>query len=414
MKRLSITLAAALPAAASALLIPFEAPDYVGTTSGVVLTGQQGWYLPVSGSTDYFVYVYQGNSLAIPQNPFGGQQFVAGISQGGTAFARAQRDHDFSGPRTWTYTYDVCTQFRGQLPATQNLGSFSLQDSVSAKSFIQLFTWDDLNTATTFSASYLVYTDQGTQTPQPGLFPSNDWRNLPVNHWYRIATTVDFPTNRVVAVSLIDLSTGRRSAFYPTDPTTWYLNNGPNSTLPLPTAYRFFSGGTTAGNTLAWDNLTVDPVECGSIQGISFNVPGGGQAGGSIDDLTLSDDRRFRTFSDVTTEIQEANLSSMNVLFKVGSPAPTMLDLAIEVAINQTVGGLLKVELFNVNTSQFNLIGQVNTSTTETTFVFTGVPAANYVNSVGEVRMRLKSVVNLPFTEATFFTSYDRIELCAR
>src|SRR5690606_22978882 len=69
--------------------------DFEGLTAsaaGELLTGQDAFYIPVAESTDFRAYTYMDNVLGIPQNPGGGDQFVAG--EGGTspAFARAQRD----------------------------------------------------------------------------------------------------------------------------------------------------------------------------------------------------------------------------------------------------------------------------------------------------------------------------------
>src|SRR6516162_9684196 len=63
--------------AGSSLLTGFEAPDYNGSPAGVAVSGQQGWYLPSDpGSTDQFVFTYDGNALGIPANPFGQDQFL--------------------------------------------------------------------------------------------------------------------------------------------------------------------------------------------------------------------------------------------------------------------------------------------------------------------------------------------------
>src|SRR5262245_33283646 len=81
--------------------ITFEPPLYTGSTAGTLLTGQQGWYVPVAGSPDYNVFTYAGNAPGLPVNTTGGAQFVGGIS-GGTVFARAQQDVNFSTANIWT------------------------------------------------------------------------------------------------------------------------------------------------------------------------------------------------------------------------------------------------------------------------------------------------------------------------
>ena len=73
----------------------YESPTYVGSAAGTIITGQDGFYIPVALSQDGLVYTYAGNALGLPQNPTGQEQFV-GVTGGDTnlpePFARAQRD----------------------------------------------------------------------------------------------------------------------------------------------------------------------------------------------------------------------------------------------------------------------------------------------------------------------------------
>ena len=77
------------------LIADFESPGFSASASGVVVSGQQGWYLPaVAGAIDQSVYSYSGNILGIAANPTGSSQFMAGHSLGGASLARAQHDFD--------------------------------------------------------------------------------------------------------------------------------------------------------------------------------------------------------------------------------------------------------------------------------------------------------------------------------
>ncbi|MBU0716935.1 MAG: hypothetical protein KJ749_01695, partial [Planctomycetes bacterium] len=91
----------------------FEAPDYVGSATGTLLAGQQGWYVPVAGSAEYNVFTYAGNTHGIVQNPLGDEQFVAGRHEGDLAFGRAQLDHDWSAEDLWYTEYDVAVAWTG-------------------------------------------------------------------------------------------------------------------------------------------------------------------------------------------------------------------------------------------------------------------------------------------------------------
>ncbi len=119
----------------------FEALN--ASPAGEVLTGQDGYYIPPgTSSVDYLAYTYAGNALGIPQNPCGGEQFVAGIGPAGGVFARAQRDINWGmGTTTWTHTYDVLVIQTEGNPGTNNIGSYSLQAFPGTAGYIHLFSW---------------------------------------------------------------------------------------------------------------------------------------------------------------------------------------------------------------------------------------------------------------------------------
>lgn len=268
---LALGFAFAVPASAQSTFYDFESPDYSGSASGTVLTGQQGWTLPAG--TDYSVYTYADNAPGLPANPNGGGQFIGGTSAAGNTFARAQHAQDFSGgPGVWSLTYDFAARYNGTLPTAQNLSSFSLQDSVTQRSFIALNTWVDVNTGTNWNAQYNVFDSAGTALNNQS--PGAAWNNLEVNKWYRQSTTVDFNTNRILEVSIIDLETGDTTTAAQTN---WYLSGGSMSELALPTGFRFFSGG-AAGNVMAWDNaaISIVPGPGALVTALIGVIPGAG------------------------------------------------------------------------------------------------------------------------------------------
>lgn len=235
------------------LVTNFEPPAYTGSAAGTLLTGQQGWYVPVAGSPDANVFTYAGNAVTLPVNPTGGTQFVGGVS-GGTVFSRAQQDVAFAGVNVWTISYDVAHRYNGTLPSAQNLASFSLANTATTtfRQLIALHTWVDVNTATSWNAGFNVYDAAGVASGT--LSPGPSWSNLLVDNWYRESYTVNFDTNLVTSVSITNLSTNVTDTF---NPTGWYMLGGATgNTLPLPTSVRFFAGG-AAGNVAGWDNLSV-------------------------------------------------------------------------------------------------------------------------------------------------------------
>ena len=264
MRALAIAVCACLlaaPIASAEYESGFE--DIAGSPEGTVLTGQDGFYLPGGTlSVDYLVYTYDGNALGLPQNPTGGLQFVGGTGPAGDYYARAQRDDDFSGGTVWTLAYDFCGTFMGTGPSAQNLGSFSLQNGTPYGGYIHLMTWVDPDFPTTYNAFYLAYDAGGALFAQPGASPGPQWEGLEINHWYRGYSVVDFDSNMITEVGIVDLETMQEAVYYPTD---WYLEGGAGGLTYPPFGFRFFAGGSTAGNTVAFDNasmtLAVSPVE---------------------------------------------------------------------------------------------------------------------------------------------------------
>jgi hypothetical protein len=241
-------------AAQADLSINFEAPLYNGSAAGTILTGQDGWTRPAG--IDGNVHTYAGNSLGLGANWSGGRQFMGTVSTGGTNFARGQHTNDFTTQSIWELSYDFAAVYLGVAPSAANLSSFSLQDSVAARSFIALNNFmDNANPANGWKAQYNVFNAAGaalaTQSAGAG------WENLAVNHWYRQTTVVDFATNAILWVRLMDLDTGTSVSV---NPTGWYMSGGATpGARPIPTAIRMFGGG-QAGNAMGWDNLSVVPT----------------------------------------------------------------------------------------------------------------------------------------------------------
>ena len=246
----------------------FELPTYTGSPAGTILTGQDGFYIPVPTSVDYYCYEYAANVLGVVAHPTGGgEQFVAGEGPGdGTNYARAQRDMNW-GTGICTVTYDVAALYLESGTPGDNVGSFSSNPYPGSADYIHLFSWMDAANQI-WRAWYMVYDSMGMIWDQPGISPGPEWDNLVLNHWYSFTTVIDFGLNKVVEVSITDLHTGESATFVTPD-NDWYLEGGQAGGLPLPTALRFFAGGSAAGNCVAWDNCTILPeVECpGDIDG---------------------------------------------------------------------------------------------------------------------------------------------------
>lgn len=224
------------------------------TAGGTPLAGQDGYYTPaVTGSVDFNAHTYAGNTLAIPSNPTGGAKFIGGNGPGSGMLARAQRDITF-GTGVWTAGFDVCAGFLGTLPTAQNLGSFSLQPFPGGQSFIALFTWTDPITAVTWNANYVYFDSAGVQVQEVVSDPA--FQNLPVGTWFRWETDFDLVTNAMVEARLTNLATGVTAVH--TIFSRYMFGGAAGSTAP--TGFRFFAGGTIAGNVLAFDNPDLGPT----------------------------------------------------------------------------------------------------------------------------------------------------------
>jgi hypothetical protein len=268
---LSLTLAAG--AAYGQFSANFEAPAYNGSAAGTVITGQQAWYIPPVGGVDGNVFTYAGNALGIVANPQGGAQFEAGL--GAATPARAQHDVNFSAGGLWQASWDCTGKWQGALPATNNIGSWSMQDSASTRYFQQLMSWggagnnyqgpnspppDHTATGDMFHIHWGYFTSASPTTIAFAV-PSAAWLSLPVDHWYHITVKWDFNAAQIREVSIRDITANGPTITDDVTSLGWYLRGGPNSLDPLPTAVRLFAGG--PGDISAWDNLVVQPAPVG-------------------------------------------------------------------------------------------------------------------------------------------------------
>jgi hypothetical protein len=232
---------------------------YTASATGVVLNGQNGYYLPsAAGSLDGFCFTYAGNALGMDPNPTGGDIFVGGTGPGGGMFVRCQKDITYPSGKV-TMSFDIAANFLGTLPATQNVGSFSQQDSTVAANAIMLARWANTATADTWNADMVWYNSAGAALTE--VVPDPGFQGLAIKHWYRWSMSVDYAANQVVEVSIEDLTTGTKATYQPPDR---YLFGGAAGGPPIPTGFRFFAGGGGAGCTLGFDNLVIEetPTAC--------------------------------------------------------------------------------------------------------------------------------------------------------
>ncbi len=255
----AVVLVAGQPATAQESF-DFEDPPYTGSAGGTVITGQDGFYIPVPDSQDGLVYTYADNALGLPGNPSGGGNLqFAGVTGGDpelpVPFARAQRDVVYGdGTGVWTVSFDIAATYIGVLPSAQNVGSFSTQIFPDEATFIALARWTDPATAANWNADYVWFDAAGAQLTE--TVPDPGFQDLAVAHWYRWSTTFNLDTNQILQVSITDLTTNVTST---NSPVGRYLVGGAGGGAPPPSGFRLFGGSTGAeGNTLAFDNISID------------------------------------------------------------------------------------------------------------------------------------------------------------
>jgi len=242
-----------------------------GSAGGTLLTngfgggGQNGWYIPVTGSLDESVFTYAGNTLGLAANPNGGSKFV-GAQDAGAGNFRAQHNVTFTATNVWTLAVDFNFTWTGTLPVQNNLGSISLQPSTTNNAFQTLYQFNpNLVTSGPITGYQAVFGFAGAAGGALALQaqPSDpNWDNLQFNHWYHQTVTWNAATNQITQTTLRDITAGGQT--FAQNPTDWYLTGGANNTLgqQLATDVRLFISGGNANSTNfgGYDNFSVGPV----------------------------------------------------------------------------------------------------------------------------------------------------------
>lgn len=250
----SVSLAATL--AAQGYTTNFEGPAFLASPAGTAAAGQDGFYVPaVAGSIDGALFTYAGNALGVPANPNGGASFWGGLSAGGTAFARSQRALSLPSTRI-KIDYDVCCNYLGAAVPTNNIGSFSFQPSTNAI-YVNLLAAYPLAAPFPPTVWQADVVTRGAVPPATvtTVLPDPAFQNLAMNVWHHWSVTIDMIAGTHESFSITNGVTNITTTHVPTTPLL--LPIAPGIGAPLPTDFRFFAGGTTAGNVFAVDNLRI-------------------------------------------------------------------------------------------------------------------------------------------------------------
>jgi hypothetical protein len=289
----------------------FEAPDFSASGAGVSANGQAGWYSPgppawpaALNTNDALLMTYAGNEPGFADHPAGGgDQFILTrgevrlVGTTNTLFqGRAQHAVDFGSADRWVISYDLAAIRTGDLPATNNIGSFSTQDSTTTQAFQTLFVWTNLATGDAWTHQYGV--SNGTGGALAFTTPADPaWTNLALNTWYRTTTTVDYSTHRIVEISIDNLHDANPPVTLDTSGLPWFLFGGPNWTNPRPTDFRLFGSGAVGTgvpdiNSVAWDNVGIEPGAPGCEPDLTTGAIAG-QPGYGVPNGVLNNDDFF-------------------------------------------------------------------------------------------------------------------------
>ncbi|MEO6593724.1 MAG: hypothetical protein ABIP94_03105 [Planctomycetota bacterium] len=229
---------------------------FAASAAGTPCAGQDGFYVPaVAGSLDGNIHTYAGNTLGIPGNANGGANFWGGLSAGGTAFARSQRALTLPTGKI-RIEYDVCCNYLGAaVPPTNNIGSFSFQPSTGAiyVNLLAAYPAGVTFPPTTWDANVIT---RGATPPATvtTVLANVAFQGLAMGVWHHWGVTIDLVAGTHDSFSITNGVTGITTTYVPGTPLLL-----PTSAIgaPLPTDFRFFAGGGTAGNVFAIDNFTV-------------------------------------------------------------------------------------------------------------------------------------------------------------
>jgi hypothetical protein len=150
----------------------------------------------------------------------------------------------------------VCCNYLGTVVPTNNIGSFSFQPSTNAiyVNLLAAYPTGVLFPPTTWDANVVTRgaTPPGTVTT---VLPDPAFQGLAMNVWHHWSVTIDLIAGTHDSFSITNGVTQVTTTHVPATPLL--LPIAPGIGAPLPTDFRLFAGGNTAGNVFAVDNLRI-------------------------------------------------------------------------------------------------------------------------------------------------------------
>ncbi len=259
-----------------------------------ILTGQDGWFVPVAGSADWQVRGFNDPAhfnVASSPDCTGNNKVAVSTGFGSAAgFARAQHPMNWVDSNVWTICVDIYVDYQGDpLTHASNVCSFSIQPGGTQGANMLCYWNVDGDITSEVSLSWNLFDSAGGASlgfynpdDVAGTWPLGPFSTIKQRHWYRCTYSVDYTANRILKMGIKNLATGEGHVFDTTGTlggTTanaeWNVQGGAGNVeaLPRPSKFRMFVGGQGNGNVVAMDNVSFTPGDSLCVTDMAAKCP---------------------------------------------------------------------------------------------------------------------------------------------
>jgi len=146
------------------------------------------------------------------------------------------------------------------------------------------------------------------------------------------------------------------------------------------------------------EEVVCDPAET-DLTGVQVVV--GTYSSGDLNSLLASDNNHYRFRSGFGSTLIDLHNGTLDVFATTTAGSPSTIDLTLEHRISEAAGQA-SVALFNWNTGQYVTVGNFAISSADQVNSVNGIAAANYVDGSGDLIVRQKYIVIVPFVAFNF------------
>jgi len=142
----------------------------------------------------------------------------------------------------------------------------------------------------------------------------------------------------------------------------------------------------------------------------SIDVATGAVIEGGVAELGDSDDSHLHTRSGFGSTLIDLHLLDLRIDATTDVQSPALLDLIIESRLDEP-GGSAKVALRNWASGDFDTVGQYSIGTVEETVTVEDVDASDYIAEAGDIELRVRHTVFVPFLAFQFDSFFDLVRI---